>query len=510
MLFARRFAWLFSVAWVFAAPALADEAIRVLRVGSKPFTESVVLAEIARFMAIQSGEKAVRHEAELGGSQIVWKALQAGQIDIYPEYTGTLLSELVADRKIDDFKTLQSELRAMGVGMTGRLGFNNSYALGLRPERADELKIQTIEDLKKHPTLRLGLSDEFLERKDGWPNVVRTYGLPQGDTRGMHHSLALRGLLGGKIDVTDVYTTDAEIREFNLRVLKDNLRAFPVYSAVILYRLELERTHPHVVQALRKLENQIDEVEMVSLNCRVQVDEISERRAAAEFVNRRFSETIHLETIEETTWWKRRLARFWRNTFEHLFLVAFSLTMAVLISVPMGIWCYRSPAAAHLLLNTVGVIQTLPSMALLVFMIPFLGLGFWPAIVALFLYSLLPIVRNTYQGLKEIPESLRESAAVLGLPPWPTLFRVELPMASRSIVAGIKIAAVINIGTATIGALIGAGGYGEPILTGIRLNDVGLILQGAVPAAVLALLAQAGFTFLERWVVPKGLLLQSG
>ena len=155
-----------------------------------------------------------------------------------------------------------------------------------------------------------------------------------------------------------------------------------------------------------------------------------------------------------------------------------------------------------------GVIQTIPSLALLVFMIPLFGLGARPAIMALFLYSLLPIVRNTYTGLHDIPTGIRESAAALGLPSGATLRLVDLPMASRAILAGIKISAVINVGTATLGALIGAVCYGQPILTGIRLNDTGLILQGAVPAAVLALMVQGLFDLVERVLVPKGLRLK--
>ena len=132
-----------------------------------------------------------------------------------------------------------------------------------------------------------------------------------------------------------------------------------------------------------------------------------------------------------------------------------------------------------------------------------------PQLSALFLYSLLPIVRNTYTGLRDIPPPVRESAEALGLPPGARLRLVELPMASREILAGIKTSAVINVGTATLGALIGAGGYGQPILTGIRLDDVGLILQGAIPAALLALLVQGVFDLAELVVVPKGLRLKS-
>jgi len=155
-----------------------------------------------------------------------------------------------------------------------------------------------------------------------------------------------------------------------------------------------------------------------------------------------------------------------------------------------------------------GILQTVPSLAMFVFMIPVFGIGTWPAIAALFLYSLLPIVRNTHAGLVGIAPELRESAAAMGLPRGVRLRRIELPLATRSILAGIKTAAVINVGTATLAALIGAGGYGQPILTGIRLDNISLILEGAIPAAILALLAQGVFEGIERWLTPRGLRLQ--
>jgi osmoprotectant transport system permease protein len=132
-------------------------------------------------------------------------------------------------------------------------------------------------------------------------------------------------------------------------------------------------------------------------------------------------------------------------------------------------------------------------------------IGTLPALIALFLYSLLPIVRNTYSGLQDIPAYLRESAFALGLPAAVRLRRIELPLASRAILAGVKTAAIINVGTATIAAFIGAGGFGERIVTGLALNDHGVLLAGAIPAAALALLIQGLFELLDRWLVPTGL-----
>jgi osmoprotectant transport system permease protein len=485
---------------------VAGPVAAVFRVGSKAFTESVILAEVVRHLCERHGHQ-TQHRAELGGSTILFEALKKGDLDAYPEYTGTIAAELLGGQAGKDEAGLRAALAKQGIGMTGRLGFSNTYALGMKRQRAEELQVRTISDLKKYPDLVLGFSSEFVERQDGWPGLQRRYQLrPRHAPQGMEHSVALSAL-GRKLDVTDLYSTDAEIRQYDLVLLEDDLGYFPAYDAVILYRLDLEQRSPELVTLLKKLEGSLDNATMVALNSRVQIEGASESRAAAEFLNDRFRLGIDLDALEEGGVWQRRLERFWRNTGEHLYLVAVSLGLAVLVSVPLGVLAYKVPSLGRVVLGVVGVLQTLPSLALLVFMVPLLGLGPWSAIVALFLYSLLPIVRNTCTGLQDIPPPLRESALALGLPAWARLWRVELPLASRSILAGIKIAAVINVGTATIGGLIGAGGYGEPIMTGIRLNNVGLILQGAVPAAVLALLMEGLFSLAEQVLVPRGLRL---
>ena len=300
---------------------------------------------------------------------------------------------------------------------------------------------------------------------------------------------------------TDIYTTDAEIDYYGLQTLEDDLHYFPVYRAVLLYRADLEDRAPGAVAALMRLEGRISEADMIRMNELVKIEKVDEGKVAADFLAEHFS--VKGEIAHETT-----IAGVWRHTREHLYLVSISLLAAILISIPLGIIAEKKPGLGQIILSFVGIIQTIPSLALLVFMIPLMGIGGAPAIVALFLYSLLPVVRNTYTGLRDIPPAVRESAEALGLPPGARLMLVELPMASREILAGIKTSAVINVGTATLGALVGAGGYGQPILTGIRLDDVGLILQGAIPAALLALLVQGVFDLAELVVVPKGLRLK--
>lgn len=461
-------------------------------IGSKNFTEAVILGEIGAGLARQAGV-AVEHQRQLGGTRILWRALENGAIDAYAEYTGTLAEELLqmpgADRE-----ALRRALAQRGLAMTGPLGFDNTYALGMREERAQALGIVRISDLRSHPQLKLGLSNEFLSRADGWPGLRDAYGLPQ-QADGLDHDLAYRGLASGAIDITDLYSTDAEIPHYRLRVLDDDRHYFPAYEAVYLYRADLAQRAPAWVSALENMAGRIDAATMQRLNARVKLDREKEQDVAADWLGVAAPEA------------PGRAARIRQRTGQHLGLVAVSLGLALLVALPLGVLAARRPRLGQLVLSVSGILQTLPSLAVFVFMIPLFGIGAKPAIAALFLYSLLPIVRNTHAGLTGIPMELRETAAAMGLPPRTRLWRVELPLALGTILAGIKTAAVINVGTATLGALIGAGGYGQPILTGIRLDDIGLILEGAVPAAVLALLVQALLEAAERLLTPRGLRL---
>ncbi|MFQ3592251.1 MAG: glycine betaine ABC transporter substrate-binding protein [Gemmataceae bacterium] len=467
-------------------------------VGSKSFTESVILGEMIQQLLESKGYPAI-HKAELGGTQILFQALRTGQLDLYVEYTGTLMQELLAMQRPRSENDLRGLLAQQGIAMSEHLGFINNYALGVSRSLAEARGLRRISDLRSHPDLRFALSNEFLGRKDGWPLLASRYALPQ-QPAGMSHETALAGLYNAQSDVTDLYTTDAEIEQYDLITLEDDLGVLPLYHAVLLYRQELS---PQVVDVLRSLEAKIDTPTMTRLNAAVAVHKRSEAEVAASFLEEMFGIQAKARPgrLQRLVWWVVTA------TLEHLFLVLVSLLGAILLAIPLGITAYHRPQLGAVLLAIVGIIQTVPSMALLVLLIPLLGLGQTPALLALLLYSLLPIVRNTFQGLRDISPALRESAEVIGLTPWTRLWQIELPLASPSILAGIQTAAVINVGTATIGAFIGAGGYGQLILTGIRLNDWWLLLSGAIPAALMALTMQAVFALLEKVVVPRGLRL---
>ncbi len=490
---------IFLIIFIPASLCFPQEKETHIIVGSKKFTESVILGEMAVQLA-RTVDPRAEHKREIGGTRVLWNALLKGDIDIYPEYTGTIKQEILAGQKIKNDEEMRNYLNAKNIGISRQLGFDDTYAIGMKKRLADKLGINTISDLRKHPGLRYGFSNEFLERKDGWPGLQQAYNLPQENVTGLDHDLAYRGLQEGSIDVVDFYSTDAEIEYYHLKVLKDDLNYFPEYKAVFLYRKEIEKQNPEALSKILKLEGSIPESTMIKLNSEVKMDGMPEAAAAANFISQNFG--IQTKYEQETFW-----PRLWKNTKDHLFLVVISLFAAIITSIPLGVLAFKKKKSSNIILGLVGIIQTIPSLALLVFMIPLLGIGAWPAIFALFLYSLLPIVRNTYTGLDSIPGHIKESAEVLGISSSAILRLVELPMASPSILSGIKTSAVINVGTATLGALIGAGGYGQPILTGIRLDNISLILQGAVPAALLALLVQGFFDLLEKIFVPRGLKL---
>ena len=468
-------------------------------IASKAFTESVILGEIATQLAREMGAD-VEHRRELGGTRLVWDALLGGQVDAYPEYTGTISNEILADQNVRGEAQIRRALASRGVEMSRPLGFNDSYALGMRQDVAQRLGIHTISDLRGHAELRFGFSNEFLDRADGWPALRDAYRLPQQRVTGLTHDLAYRAIESGAIDVTDLYSTDPQIAQYHLLVLADDLQHFPEYEAVILYRSDLARRSPRAVEAMKRLEGRITADGMIAMNQAAQLRHVPEPRVAADFL----SETLDISGQPIVAgFWGRLAARTW----EQVQLVGISLLAAIAIAIPLGIVAAGYPRIGQGILGVVAAVYTIPSLALLVFMLPRLGIGRNPAVAALFLYSLLPIVRNTQAGLRGIPAAARESAQALGLPLWARLLRIELPLAAPSILAGIQTAAVLNVGTATLGALIGAGGYGQPIVTGLRLDNYRLILEGAVPAALMALLVQAGFELVGRLVIPRGLRL---
>ena len=481
--------------FLFVSAALCSAADPAV-IGSKKFTESYVLGEIAKRTLNDAGIPA-EHRQGMGGTIILWQALRGAQIDAYPEYTGTIEQEVLkADRQLS-INDIRDALAKFGVGMTESLGFNNTYALVMRRSEAQRLGLRTITDLQKHPELKIGVTHEFLARQDGWQPLAARYRLSPQSVIGIDHALGYAALQNGSIDVKDAYSTDAKIAEYDLVVLEDDVGFFPKYEAVFLFRTSMRKD---AIAALRKLEGTLDEARMIRLNAEAERTKNYTRAA-----NLYFRDDVESATSAGEPF-SHKLARW---TLRHLQLAGFSLLLAIVVGIPLGIFASRGGVVGHAILGFASIVQTIPSLALLALLVPlpFFGISARTAIAALFLYGLLPIVRNTASGLQDIPRSLRESAIALGLTPATRLWQIYLPMSSRSILSGIKTSAVINVGTATLAALIGAGGLGEPILSGLNLNDHVTILEGAIPAALLALIVQWSFDLLDRVLIPKGLRL---
>ena len=476
-----------------AASATAGE--ETLRVGSKRFTESYILGEII----VQSVPGRAEHKPGLGNTGIVYAALKAGSIDLYPEYSGTIAREILKLEGAFTLDELNRRLAPDGLGVAVRLGFNNTYALAMRETEAERLSVRTLSDLAHHAGLKLGLSQEFIARADGWPALKRAYAMPQAPT-GLDHGLAYEAIAAGKIDVMDIYSTDAKIERYGLRLLEDDRGVFPRYDAVLLYRLDLPLRLPQAWKALQRLEGRIGERQMIRLNAAAEL----ERKSFADVAKAFLSGSDALAAPARSLLAVLFAEDFWQLTREHLLLVFASLGAGIVVAIPLGVLAARIEAAAQPILAIVGVIQTIPALALLAFLIPLLGsIGTAPALIALFLYALLPIVRNTHAGMAGVGRGMRQAALALGLKPMDQLLLIELPLAAPAILAGIKTSAVIGVGTATIAAFIGAGGYGQRIAQGLALNDNTTLLAGAIPAAALALMIQGLFELIERLAFPR-------
>jgi osmoprotectant transport system permease protein len=470
-----------------------------VRVGSKSFTESYVIAEIVARIIEETGEAPVERRFGLGGTGIVYGALASGEIDVYPEYTGTIGRAILNDPAVTDLPSLRPPMRARGLIISEPLGFANTYALAVRRDTAARLGLRAISDLARHPGLTGAFDPGFLDRDDGWPGLQRHYGLHLAAVRGMEHALTYPALTSGHVDVIDVFSTDGQLARADLVVLADDRRFFPDYAAVLLARASLADRLPRTWAALeRRLGGRIDNVAMARLNAQVELDRRSFAEAAAAFLGESGARRAgiagpglghNLVTL----------------TVEHLVLVGASLAVAIALGLPLGLLAARRRFLGQVELMGIGVLQTIPALALLAFMIPLFGIGRVPALVALCLYALLPIVRNTYAGISSLDRQLLDMTTVMRLNGWQRLVWVELPLAAVTIMAGIKTAAVLTVGTATLAAFIGGGGYGTLIVTGLALNDVPTILAGAIPAALMALAIHAAFDGLDRLVVPRPL-----
>nr|WP_315259915.1 glycine betaine ABC transporter substrate-binding protein [uncultured Duganella sp.] len=501
-----------------------------LHIGSKRFAESYILGEMLKQVAEPHAK--VEHLQGLGNTAIVLAALQAGRIDVYPEYMGTIDLEILKHAQPTSMEQIRKELAIMGLGVAVPLGFNNTYALAVRggadaPRKLSELAGRDF---------KFGLSHEFIGRMDGWQGLAQRYDLSQRP-EGLDHGIAYEALKRRQVDVIDVYSTEARIEQYGLRVLEDDRAYFPRYDAVLLYRLDAVKRFSAAWKAIRQLEGRISGQDMIAMNAAAEISGQSFDRVARDWLAAHPLPAIAVAAAGSAE--ARQAApaaastpvaaagpaspgmaaapavragllakifdqNLWRLTRQHLTLVLLAVALACAIGVPLGVLAAAIPRLRQFVLGLTGVLQTIPSLALLALLIPLLGtIGTAPALVALVVYALLPIVRNTCTGLLQVSPGLKLAAKALGLRPMQRLIHIELPLALPVILAGVKTAAVLSVGTATIAAFIGAGGYGERITIGLALNDNDMLLAGAIPAAILALLTQTLFELLERTVINR-------
>lgn len=489
-----------------------------IRIGAKRFTESAVLAELMAQTIEAHTELTVEVKTGLGGTMICWGALTTGELDIYAEYTGTGWATILGqtDKVTDPLRTFFEVRRRFrdehDAHWLEPFGLNNGYALVMREKTAEELGVRRISDLVRHQRdLQVGFGNEFGSRIDGYRGLAVAYGLDFANLTTVEHALAYEAIEAGSIDLMDAYSTDGKLLRFELRVLEDDRQFFPPYNAAPVVRGETLRKHPGIETALAKLAFQVSDLDAQALNYIVDAEGISPADAATAFleiegliegtsasaaaarrayVRVRKSPPIPGSAVASRPGFLELLSteygRVWQLLLQHVGLTLAAVLLAILIAVPSGIAIVSRRRLRHWLLGFAGLLQTIPSLALLAFLIPFFGLNAWTAIAALFLYALLPILRNTYTGISGVTPDLVDAARGMGMRPQEVLLHVQLPLAMPTIMAGIRTATVIGIGVATLAAYIGAGGLGVLIFDGISLTDTNLILLGAIPAAALA------------------------
>jgi osmoprotectant transport system permease protein len=504
-----------GLAFAFTRGASTTE--RPIIVASKPFGESYVLAEMFSQLLEARGMRVDRRPG-LGATEIAFRALRSGAIDVYPEYTGTGLLAILGEAPLGDaaavYQRVSSEFRArFGIRWLAPLGFQNSYAIAVRRSTADSLHLRTLSDLARvSGQVRAGLTADFVGRADGLPGLARAYGLHFADVRVLGPAVKYQALAAGQVDVIDGYSTDGLIARYDLVVLDDDKQFFPPYEAAALVSQRLAST-PDALIALGELSGRLDETRMRELNKRVEVEGTPVATVAHDALEslgltKHTAKTgarvppgavVRVGLAQYLTAHRSELLRL---AARHIELVAISLLIAIIIAIPVGLLLERTASGAEAVIRSVGVLQTLPGIALLAFMIPLFGIGVVPALVALVLYSLYPIVRNTYTGVRDADPAAVSAAHALGMTDAQILREVRLPLATPIIMAGVRTAAVIDVGTATLAAFIGAGGLGEPIVAGLALSDTRMILSGAIPAALLAIAVDAGLALVERWTRP--------
>lgn len=484
LMFFNRFI-LFS--FLLAHPCVGFEG--TITVGSKRFTENLIIGEIFAQLLEDRGFT-VKRKLGLGGTMVAFNAIKEKEIDVYPEYTGTI-TKILIESKNNSLEFIKKELSKKNIKLLPPLGFENTYCLIMKENLAQKLGIKTISDLSRFPNLKGGLSFEFQARGDGWNQLKKFYSL-KNKVRGIEIPLTYEAVKNNKVDFAEAYSTEPMIKKLNFTILEDDRHFFPKYEALALFHNNFPEKARNI---LKLLSHRISNDTIMKLNS-MAVSGVGIQQIANRFLVTNNFITQKTQTKSSDFW-----IRTYTRTKTHLFLTSFAVLLATLVAFPFAFFSAGNPKMSKLILGLTGIFQTIPSIALLAFMIPLFGIGHKPAIVGLFIYSLLPILRNTYTAINQIDPRLIMVAKSIGLYPLEIFFLVKFPLAFPTLLAGVRTATILNIGTATLAAFIGAGGLGEPIVTGLALNDSRLILQGAIPAAFLAIVIDGIFSLVEKLLV---------
>ena len=500
--------------------AKADSNKKQIIISSKAFTENIVLSEMLALLLEEKYNFKVVRKFNMGGTKLIFDSLINGYVDVYPEYTGTGYAMILKQSGEKDpkktYKIIKKEfLKRFDLIWSLPLGFENNYALLVKEKDIRFKKINLISQLQNQAhSLRLAMDYEFAERKDGFESFSKNYKFSwsKNNLFAMNQGLMHSALNNKKVDMIMAYSTDARIKAFNLKTLKDDKKFFPAYEAAYLTRVDVLKHFPKLKKAFYDLEGHISEKEMIFLN--YQVDQL---KYEVPMVVKNFLIQKKLLTGKVQDLKKQNLMAYYFSKkdyllkifIEHLILTFVSLFFALLVAIPIGIWATRNRQVEKIVFTLVNALQTIPSLALLGFLIPFLGIGFVPAVATLFVYSLLPLIRNTFEGIKNVDRNFVEASAGMGLSLWQILRFIQIPLALPMIMAGVRTSTVIVVGTATLAAFIGAGGLGDPIFRGIATLDSRLIFLGAVPACLLAIFLDKSLGFLETLVISKGLKLET-
>lgn len=508
-----------------AVASSAHGADDTIVVGSKNFAESRFLGELFAQTIAAHTDLRVERRLGLAGTEFCFEALRTGAIDVYPEYTGTGWVTLLQREALADAAAVLAGVRTefrrrFDLEWLAPLGFENSWELAVRREVAERHDLRTISDLAAVAgELRAGFGLEFVAREDGLEGLRRVYGLQPGSVRALQQTPQYQAARGGLIDVLDVYTTDGRLAAADLVLLDDDRGFFPPYQAAPLVNGASLRAHPELAGALSRLAGVLDVARMREYNRRLEEEHQALERVAADALRElgiaaadgeasgaagtTAGRTVASEGLAAYMW--RERSALARRTLEHLGLSAAALLLGAAVAIPLALWLdRRGGRVAETVVRLVGATQTVPSLALLGFLIPLLGVGVRPAIVALWIYAIFPMLRAATSGLRDADPAAALAATALGMTDGQVLRRVRLPLALPAIMAGVRTAAAITIGTATLAAFIGAGGLGEPIVAGLQLVDSRRILAGALPAALLALAVDWLLSRLERVLRPPG------